>query len=108
MVVHAVGYGAVWWYVAHRGHLLRPEVDRKAARATRIRFSLGGVAYPATVALALVSPTAMLAVHGLMAVYYAFNHLAVPARERPPTPAKPGWKLPLHGKFSTREAKSAP
>ena len=90
MVVHAVCYGAVWWYVTHRGHLLRPEIDREAARATRIRFSLGAVAYPATVALALVSPTAMLAVHGLMAVYYAFNHLAVPSRERLPTPAKLG------------------
>ncbi|UXY33147.1 TMEM175 family protein [Streptomyces sp. HUAS TT20] len=89
MVMHAVCYGAIWWYVTHRGHLLHPEVDREAARATRIRFSLGSVAYPATVGLALVSPTAMLAVHGLMAVYYAFNHLAVLGRERLPTSAKP-------------------
>jgi len=90
MVVHAMCYGAIWWYVTSRGHLLRAEVDREAAHATRLRFSLGTLAYPATVALALVSPTAMLAAHGLLAVYYAFNHLALPDRDPPATPAGPG------------------
>ncbi|KRV46566.1 hypothetical protein AQ490_11840 [Wenjunlia vitaminophila] len=81
MVAHAICYGAIWWYVTHRGHLLRPEVDRAAARATRVRFSIGAVAYPATVGLALLSPLAMLVMHGATAVYYAFNHLSVPDEE---------------------------
>jgi uncharacterized membrane protein len=90
MVVHALCFGAIWWYVTSRGHLLRAGVDREAARATRIRFSLGSLAYPATVALALVSPIAMLVVHGVMALYYAFNHLALPDREQAATPAESG------------------
>lgn len=81
MVAHALVYGSIWWYVTYRGHLLRPSVDTDAARATRLRFGLGTLVYPATVGLALVSPWAMLAVHGLLAVYYAFNQLAVPGSD---------------------------
>ena len=89
MVVHAFIYGAIWWYVTRRGHLLRAGVAVEAARATRTRFSLGTLVYPATVGLALLSPWAMLAVHGLLAVYYAFNHLAIPDSEQ----AEPGGRV---------------
>lgn len=81
MVVHALVYGTIWWYATRSGRLLRPGVAVEAARATRIRFSLGALVYPATVGLALISAWAMLAVHGLLAVYYAFNQLAIPGSE---------------------------
>jgi uncharacterized membrane protein len=85
MMVHALIYGAIWWHVTRRGHLFKPEVATEAARATRLRFNLGSLVYPATIGLALISPWAMLIVHGLLAVYYAFNHLAIPENE----PAEP-------------------
>ena len=83
MMVHALLYGAIWTYVTQRGHLLRPNVDVAAARATRLRFGVGSLGYPVTVVLALFVPWAMLCLHGLLAVYYAFNQLAVPERREP-------------------------
>ncbi|WP_042433826.1 TMEM175 family protein [Streptacidiphilus anmyonensis] len=59
-------------------HTPIPPADLKAAMR---RFSTGGLAYLATVALAYVSPVAMLATHALLAVYYSFDQLA-PARRR--------------------------
>jgi uncharacterized membrane protein len=82
MMVHALIYIAIWWYVTGSGHLLRPTVAIEAARTTRTRFNLGAVVYPATIGLALISPWAMLVVHGLLAVYYAFNQLAIPGSEQ--------------------------
>jgi uncharacterized membrane protein len=78
MVVSAVAYTSLWWWATRTPELLRPEVDHAAAQATRRRFALGLVIYPLTVVLALVSAPATLAVHGILAVYYAFNQLAVP------------------------------
>jgi uncharacterized membrane protein len=83
MVIHALLYGCIWSYVVHRGRLLRPTVDAEAARSTRVRFNLGSLGYPVTVVLALFAPWAMLALHGLLAVYYAFNQLSVPERREP-------------------------
>ncbi len=37
------------------GHLFDERVDAPAARATRVRFALGSLAYPVTVGLAFVS-----------------------------------------------------
>ncbi len=59
-------------------------MNTRAARATRTRFNVGALVYPATMALALLSPWAMLAVHGLLAVYYAFNQLTVPGNDPGP------------------------
>ncbi|GAA2135920.1 hypothetical protein GCM10009760_15010 [Kitasatospora kazusensis] len=86
MVAHALLYCTIWWYVTRDGHLFRPTIDTRAARATRTRFNVGALAYPATMALALLSPWAMLAVHALLAVYYAFNQLTIPGGEPTATP----------------------
>lgn len=53
----------------------------RAARATRLRFGLGLIVYPLTVALAFASAVLALALHGLLAVYYAFNQTPVPTRQ---------------------------
>jgi hypothetical protein len=55
-------------------------VDVAAARATRLRFALGSVVYPVLVGLSFVNAILTLTLHGVMAVYYAFNQLAVPLR----------------------------
>lgn len=81
MVVMALNYQALWWHLTRTGHLFDDRVDSAAARATRARFAIGSLAYPATVGLAFVSAPLTLAVHGLLAVYYGFNQLKVPVAE---------------------------
>ncbi|WUH90064.1 TMEM175 family protein [Streptomyces sp. NBC_00433] len=80
MVFHALVFQAMWWHLTRTGHLFDDRVDVEAARATRTRFALGSIAYPATVGLAFVSAPLTLAVHGLLAVYYAFNQVPVPTK----------------------------
>jgi uncharacterized membrane protein len=83
MVLMAFTFQALWWHLTRTGHLFDARVDVPAARATRARFALGSLAYPATVGLAFVSAPLTLAAHGLIALYYAFNQVPVPTREVP-------------------------
>lgn len=78
MVGHALTFTLFWNYATRTGHCFDERVDVAAARATRGRFALGLVVYPLTVALAFASAPAALAVHGLLAIYYAFNQIPVP------------------------------
>lgn len=78
MVVYAVSFTAFWWYVTQIGHLFHERVDRVGVRATRLRFSIGSIAYPATVGLSFVSAPLTLLMHGLIAAYYAANQLPIP------------------------------
>lgn len=82
MVLHSFCFQALWWHLTETGHLFDDRVDVPAARALRGRWALGSVVYPLSFALAFVSALATLAVLGLMAVYYAFNQLPVPLRDR--------------------------
>lgn len=86
MVFHALTFQVLWWHLTRTGHLFDDRVDVAAARATRRRFALGSIGYPLTVALAFVSAPLTLAVHGILAVYYAFNQTPVPLKEG----ARPG------------------
>ncbi|MFI1097315.1 TMEM175 family protein [Streptomyces sp. NPDC020917] len=83
MVFHALVFQAMWWHLTRTGHLFDERVDVEAARATRARFALGTVVYPVTVGLAFLSAPLTLAVHGLLAVYYAFNQVPVPTKAEP-------------------------
>jgi hypothetical protein len=80
MVFHALVFQAMWWHLTRTGHLFDDRVDAAAARATRRRFALGSIGYPVTVGLAFVSAPLTLAVHGVLAVYYAFNQTSVPLK----------------------------
>jgi uncharacterized membrane protein len=59
---------------------LHTPIPPAALRSALRRFSIGGLCYAATIALAYLSPVAMLAVHAALAVYYCFDQLA-PARK---------------------------
>lgn len=83
MVFHALTFQAMWWHLTKTGHLFDERVDVEAARATRSRFALGSVGYPVTVGLAFVSAPLTLAVHGLLALYYAFNQTPLPLKPEP-------------------------
>jgi uncharacterized membrane protein len=84
MVLIAIAYTTLWWWATRpERQLLHAELDQERAQATVRRFALGLVVYPLTVVLALVSAPLTLAVHGALAVYYAFNQVAVPRRSVP-------------------------
>jgi TMEM175 potassium channel family protein len=73
MSLNAYAWSALWLYVSLRRRLLVdsfPESER--ARAT-VSFTVGGVAYTASVGIAYVNPYACLAFHGFLAVYYALD-----------------------------------
>ena len=78
MVLASLAFTGFWWYATRSGRLLDADVDAGAARATVPRFALGLAVYPITVGLAFITPILTLAVHGALAVYYAFNQLSVP------------------------------
>ncbi|MFG2877174.1 TMEM175 family protein [Streptomyces sp. NPDC048337] len=77
-VAYALAFLAFWWYVTRLGHLFHEEVDKEGARATRVRFGLGAIAYPLTVGLAFYSATLTLVAHFLIALYYAANQIPIP------------------------------
>ncbi|GAA0293123.1 TMEM175 family protein [Streptomyces polychromogenes] len=77
-VVYALAFLAFWWYVTRVGHLFHEAVDKEGARATRVRFGLGAVAYPLTVILSFFSAPLTLVAHFLIALYYAANQIPIP------------------------------
>lgn len=80
MVVHALTFTALWWWLTRSGHLFDARVDEVLAKATRSRFALGTVVYPVLMGLSFVNALLTLALHGVVAVYYAFNQLHVPTK----------------------------
>ncbi|MEV6113048.1 TMEM175 family protein [Streptomyces sp. NPDC052109] len=86
MVAMALAFQALWWHLTRTGHLFDARVDTAAARATRARFALGSLGYPLTVGLAFASAPLTLAAHGLLALYYGFNQVAVPLHRDQATP----------------------
>jgi uncharacterized membrane protein len=93
MILISVFYNAIWEYlVRHAGALGSPATTRQLREAVpgfgvgvspdiRVpRWSIGLAGYLAgTLIAAFVSPGAALAIFGLLAVYYLFNHLPDPA-----------------------------
>ncbi|MGO4457317.1 TMEM175 family protein [Streptomyces sp. M-16] len=77
-VVYALAFLGFWWYVTQVGHLFHEKVDKEGARATRVRFGLGAVAYPLTVLLSFFSAPLTLVAHFLIALYYAANQIPIP------------------------------
>ncbi|MFE2286612.1 TMEM175 family protein [Streptomyces sp. NPDC059443] len=77
-VVYALAFLAFWWYVTQVGHLFHEAVDKEGARATRLRFGLGAIAYPLTVVLSFFSAPLTLVAHFLIALYYAANQIPIP------------------------------
>ena len=70
MVFMALAYNAVWRYAVWGGRLLDADADMVAVRTISRRYAIGPFAYLAALLLALVSPWASLALHGLLAILY--------------------------------------
>ncbi|HKP90857.1 MAG TPA: TMEM175 family protein [Thermoleophilaceae bacterium] len=79
-------FGTLWIYASRDGRLLVPHIPREAVPRMTRRFVLGTPVYFATIGIAFVSAPACLAVHGIVAVYYALARrgggIATPAVER--------------------------
>ena len=95
MVAISIFYNLIWWYlIGHAEELgsvssqqiLRGSVPRLGTGPvlSKIpRWSIGMVGYAAGTLVAFVSAGASLAVYGLLAVFYLFNHLPSPPSNAP-------------------------
>ncbi|MFF9094357.1 TMEM175 family protein [Streptomyces sp. NPDC014776] len=79
MVAMGIAFSLLFLSFTRDARALQQPIPRRDLTAAARRFSLGGLAYLATVAIAFLSPIAMLCAHALLAIYYCFDQLA-PAR----------------------------
>ncbi|HEY1573489.1 MAG TPA: TMEM175 family protein [Pseudonocardiaceae bacterium] len=79
MVAMGAAFSLLFLAFTRDARTLNAPIASRDLRAAIRRFGIGGVCYLATVALAYLSPVAMLASHALLAVYYSFDQLT-PAR----------------------------
>ncbi len=76
MAVNALFWAALWLYASTGRRLLHegfPEAERRSAT---LAFAVGGVVYTVAIGLAFISAYAVLAFHGLAALYYAVDPLS--------------------------------
>ena len=80
MIAISIGYSGMWLYIAiHRDRLGASALTR-SPRAASVRFTAGLGGYlVATLLAAFVSAGVALALYGLIAVYYLFDHLPDPS-----------------------------
>jgi uncharacterized membrane protein len=79
MTAMSIAYTLFWQYATRHPGLLDPGVDLDAVRGGRLRFALGLGAYPALTALSFASAPVTLALHGVLALYYAFDQTSTRA-----------------------------
>jgi uncharacterized membrane protein len=80
MIAISVSFGGLWIYVVSRAGHLGAGTQEHALRRSVPGFTGGVVAYVAgTLVAAFFSALAALAIFGLLAIYYLFEHLPSPA-----------------------------
>lgn len=75
MILMSICFSAVWWYVVFHPGALDRRLAPQDVRRSIPRFGLGLFGYIAATLIALVSPLTALVLFGLLALYYAFEHL---------------------------------
>jgi uncharacterized membrane protein len=76
MMAISIGYSAMWMYIASHLRQLGAGRQLEMPRATNLQFSAGLFGYiAATLIAAFVSALVALAIYGLLALYYMFEHL---------------------------------
>jgi uncharacterized membrane protein len=73
MTAMSITFTAFWQYATRHPGLLREGVDPTAVRGGRLRFAVGLAIYPALTLFSFVSAPVTLALHGVLALYYAFD-----------------------------------
>ncbi len=83
MVAISVGYSGMWLYLEAHRERLGASARMRSPAAASVRFTVGLAGYVvATLLAAFVSATVALALYGVIAVYYLFDHLPDPSGER--------------------------
>jgi uncharacterized membrane protein len=103
MIVISLCFNGIWQYLVRHTEALGLAVSQQQLRESVPSFAVGGVKIPrwsaglagyvaGTLIAAFASAGAALAVYGLLAVYYLFEHLPDPAAMAPPAgdPANAG------------------
>jgi uncharacterized membrane protein len=85
MILMSICFSALWWYVVFHPGMLDERLTPEAVRRSIPRFGLGFFGYVVATVIGLVSPLAALVLFGVLALYYAFEHLPA-ARELDPDP----------------------
>ncbi len=81
MTVAAAVFFALWIYSATRERLISHSVHDGQVRAIMLRSIPGPVLYGGTIALSFVHPPLTLAVHGLLALFWAASGVRWPAHD---------------------------
>jgi uncharacterized membrane protein len=76
MGVNALAWAAVWLYGSSRRRLLDDAFPEEQRRTATVLFTIGTGLYALTIVVGIVDAYACLALHGLLAVYYALDPLA--------------------------------
>jgi uncharacterized membrane protein len=92
-ILLSIGFAAMWTYLAAHQQSLTAGPIRRQRRST-MRFTAGLFGYViGTLVAAFLSAGAALAIYGLIAVYYLFEHLPAPAagdpQEQQDAPSEP-------------------
>jgi uncharacterized membrane protein len=81
MLAMSLCFASLYRYVAHHPTLLAADADPAAVRGSLVRFTVVGLAlYGLTIVVALINPIACLALHLVIALYYAFEQTGRTAR----------------------------
>jgi uncharacterized membrane protein len=76
MIAISIGYSAMWQYIARHPRQLGAARLMEQPRVANLQFSAGLFGYlAATLIAAFVSGLIALAIYGLLAIYYMFEHL---------------------------------
>ena len=82
MIAISIGYAILWLYLASHQENLGVARQIRPRRASNLRFTAGLGGYiAATLVAGFASAVAALAIYGLLAVYYLFEHLPAPSGE---------------------------
>jgi uncharacterized membrane protein len=81
MIAIAIGYAALWLYLAAHQQALGARRKVRVPRLSTFRFTAGNFGYIAGTLIAFVSPVAALIIFGLLALYYMVGHLPDPSSD---------------------------
>jgi uncharacterized membrane protein len=90
MIAMSTGFSAVWWYLVFHPAMLDERLEPAAVRRSVPRFGAGFVGYVIATLLAFASPLAALVLFGVLALYYAFEHLPTSGKLDPYDGARAG------------------
>jgi uncharacterized membrane protein len=76
MALNGLSFAALWLYASAGRRLLTDEFPEDERRPATLAFTIGTILYALTVVVAFFSAVACLAVHALLALYYALDPLA--------------------------------